>query len=79
MLAVFNMAVYPRLANNVSPINLGSNLARFVGFSILMHCSVHSHLNIVPLECILIDGSTNTPILSFKIFSRLFLSIFFSR
>lgn len=65
MLAVFNMAVFPRLANNVSPINLGSNLARFVGFSILMHCSVHSNLNTVPLEYILIAGSTNTPIFTY--------------
>lgn len=65
MLAVFNMAVFPRLANNVSPINVGSNLARFVGFSILMHCSVHSNLNIIPLEYILIAGSTNIPIFTY--------------
>lgn len=54
-------------------------MARFVGFSILIHCSVHSNLNIVLLEYILISSSINNPIFNYLLglFSPLFLAIFF--
>lgn len=48
MLLDFNMAVFACLTNNVSPINLGIESGPFVGFSILMHCSVYSNLNMLP-------------------------------
>lgn len=50
----FNMAVFPCLTNSVSPINLGIQSGPFVGFSILMHCSVYSNLNMLPSEYSLI-------------------------
>lgn len=52
-------------------------MALIVGFSIPIYCSVHCNLNTIPLEYILISGSINTPIFTYRIFSSLFLAIFF--